>query len=67
MAKTETVKTSTATAKSKKTVIELNGMKGIYTLDEIVELLQSNGINVKIVIGNKNGTSHQANGNDSRI
>ncbi len=46
-------------------VINLNGLKGIYTLDEVIDLLHDAGVKVKIEM-HKNGTSHIVNGEDYR-
>lgn len=45
--------------------IELNGNKGIFTLNEVISLLQKNGLKVKISLS-KNGDSRAVNGNNLR-
>lgn len=46
--------------------IEVNGNKGIFTLREVVSLLQINRIKVKIVFS-KNGDSREVNGSNPHI
>ena len=46
-------------------MITLDGLKGIYTLNEVIDLLHENDIKVKIAM-HSNGTSHIVNGEDYR-
>jgi hypothetical protein len=43
--------------------ITLNGLKGIFTLQEVIDLLHNNGLKVKIVMS-KNGDSYEVNSED---
>jgi|GEM_PF-4908505 len=49
----------------KEKYIELNGNKGIFTLNEVISLLQENGFKVKISLS-KNGDSRAMNDNNLR-
>ena len=42
----------------KKQCIILNGDKGLYTTDEVVELLRKHSINFKLVTKNRSKQSH---------
>lgn len=42
----------------KKQCIILNGDKGLYTADEVVELLRKHGIDFKLVTKNRSKQSH---------
>lgn len=43
--------------------IELNGNKGMFTLNEVISLFQENGLKVKISLS-KNGDSREMNDSD---
>lgn len=45
--------------------VELNGNKGIFTLNEVILILQSIGLKVKLKL-HKNGDSRKVNGNNLR-
>lgn len=43
--------------------IELNGMKGIWTLNEIIDLLQAHNLRIKVVMSPKD-SQHQSRANE---